>query len=69
MCWIKNSKTWKPYVQHRVSEIRQLAKAESWRFCPGENNPGDLPSRGIQRSRLAVDEVWWNGPDVLKCSE
>ena len=24
LCWIRNDKTWKPYVQNRVKEIREL---------------------------------------------
>ena len=66
LCWIKNIKAWKPYVQHRVSEIRKLTKTESWRFCPGENNPADLPSRGSLGSELADTKTWWNGADFLK---
>ena len=69
LCWIKNNKARKPYVQQRVSEIRKLTKAKDWTFYPGAINPADLPSRGIQGSNLAVDEMWWNGQDFLKCPE
>jgi hypothetical protein len=34
LCWIRNDKTWKPYVQNRVKEIRELFDREKWRFCP-----------------------------------
>ena len=30
LCWIKNNKSWKQYVQNRVQEIRELTDTESW---------------------------------------
>ena len=53
LCLVRNNKSWKPYVQHRVNEIRKLTDVDSWRFCPGEKNPADLPSRGIRGPDLA----------------
>jgi len=44
--WVRNRKTWKPYVQSRVKEIRELTDSNCWNFCPGALNPADLPSRG-----------------------
>ncbi len=66
LCWIRNHKAWKPYVQHRVSEIRKLTTTDSWNFCPGEKNPADLPSRGIRGPDLAENEIWWNGAEFLQ---
>ena len=44
--WIKGvEKEWKPFVQNRVTEIRQLAPPTCWAHCPGQSNPADLPSR------------------------
>ena len=48
LCWIKNAKAWKPYVQHRVSKIQELTNEVNWNFCPGGLNPADLPSRGCR---------------------
>ena len=42
LCWIKNAKTWKPYVQPRVGKIRELNNEAHWNFCPGELNPADM---------------------------
>jgi hypothetical protein len=39
LCWIKNDQAWKQYVRNRVMEIRSLTSIESWRFCPGTQNP------------------------------
>ena len=39
LCWIKGTdKTWKPFVQNRVNEIRKLTSTELWKHCSGKNN-------------------------------
>ena len=65
LCWIKNEKVWKQYVQHRVEEIRELTTRDSWRHCPGEFNPADIPSRGLSARELAENKIWWNGAPFL----
>ena len=69
LCWIKNVGNWKQYVQHRVNEICKLTSKHSWRHCPGNLNPADLPSRGIAAKDLANNSIWWNGPEFLLHSE
>ena len=44
LCWIKNKKTWKQYVQHRVAEIRRLTNQDVWIVCPSPENPADVAS-------------------------
>ncbi|CAB4029570.1 Hypothetical predicted protein, partial [Paramuricea clavata] len=61
-----NNKPWRQYVQHRVNEIRRLSAKEKWRFCPGELNPADIPSRGCAVKELVNNKSWWNGPEFLK---
>ena len=65
LCWIRNNKPWRQYVQHRVNEIRRLSDGEKWRFCPGELNPADIPSRGCAVKELVNNKSWWNGPTSL----
>ena len=65
LCWIKNDRAWRQYVQNRVMEIRSLTSIESWCFCPGIENPADLPSRGLEAKELASNETWWTGPKLL----
>ena len=53
LCWIKGlDKEWKPFIRNRILEIRKLVPIEQWRFCPGRENPADLPSRGIATTEL-----------------
>ena len=39
--WIRNEKSWKQYVAHRVDEIRKLTPTKVCRHCPGIQNPAD----------------------------
>ena len=46
--WILDeNKEWKPFVESRLREIRKLLPVNRWRFCPGKDNPADIPTRGI----------------------
>ena len=67
--WIRNEKSWKQYVAHRVDEIRKLTPTKVWRHCPGIQNPADLPSRGTTVQQLIESELWWRGPEFLKHEE
>ena len=64
--WIKNEdREWKQFVQNGAMEIRNLVSPNSWRHCPGRDNPADIPSRGINPSELADSILWHSGPDWL----
>ena len=65
LCWIKNLKPWKQYIMSRVQEI---TTPDSWRFCPGNQNPADIPSSGMSASELVSEKRWWNSPEFL-CKE
>ena len=67
LCWIKGTdKSWKPYVQNRVKEIRKLLPPCHWKHCSGRENPADLPSRGLTPLELAVNPLWRSGPEWLR---
>ena len=64
--WIKGiDKDWKLFIDNRVQEIRRLSEIDSWSHCPGSQNPADLPTRGVQPSKLSATTVWWQGPSWL----
>ena len=69
LCWIQNDKPWKQYIQRRVDEIRKLVGADKWKFCPGQYNIADLPSRGCSGAELVNNEEWFHGPKFLKLNE
>ncbi len=52
-----------------MTGILSLTKAEEWKFCPGEFNLADVPSRGCKASDLLRCEEWWRGPHFLKLNE
>jgi hypothetical protein len=65
--WIRGiTKEWKPFVNHRVKQIREKVPPEFWRHCPGISNPADLPSRGMTPLELSVNQLWRRGPDCLQ---
>ena len=68
LCWIKNHRPWRQYFlfQHRVNVIRKLTDIEKWRFCPGNMNPADKPSRGCSGKDLVESELWWSEPTFLR---
>ena len=67
--WIKGiRREWKPFVQHRVDEIRKFIPVECWEHCAGRNNPADIPSRGMTPLELSVNKLWRNGPECLQMS-
>ena len=56
---IGEDKEWKQFVQNRVTEIRSLVPATSWRHCPGIQNPADIPSRGVSAADLQRKMSLW----------
>ena len=64
--WIWSvNREFKQFVQNRVVEIRRLVKTAHWDYCPWENNPADICSRGSLASKLVANQLWWNGPEFL----
>ena len=58
-------KEWKPFVQNRINQIRNLTQADQWAHCAGKENPADIPSRGIDPNQLPTNSLWLYGPKWL----
>ena len=56
-------------MQHRVDEIRSLTSPDTWRHCPGDLNPADIPSHGLNAKELSTNTTWWNGTLLLYLPE
>ena len=70
LSWIRSDPhVWKPYVKNRVSEIQKLTDKGRWRHVKGEDNPADVPSRGMLPSKLKDCNLWWKGPSFLQSNE
>lgn len=68
--WIQGpSGQYKQYVANLVNEIQDLIDPQCWRYCPTEDNPADLSSRGIKVNQLKTSRKWWSGPNWLSQSE
>ncbi|XP_068697369.1 uncharacterized protein [Montipora foliosa] len=67
--WIANNGEWKQFVRHRVNEILKVTKKDEWGYCPSEENPADIGSKGERASRLIERDLWWRGPSWLSRPE
>ena len=64
--WLTSvNREWKQFVQNRVNAIKKLIPVESWRHCPGRDNPADLPSMGMSPLQLFKELSWLGGPGWL----
>jgi transposase InsO family protein len=53
------------FVANRVSLIRSLSHPDQWNFVPGDQNPADALTRGLEPNQLK-QYGWFTGPLFLK---
>ncbi|XP_053391449.1 uncharacterized protein LOC128554225 [Mercenaria mercenaria] len=63
--WLTTSKPLKRFVRNRVDEINQLTGKSLWRYCPTNDNPADLLTRGISADIFLDNQLWNTGPSWL----
>jgi hypothetical protein len=64
--WVtSSSREVERFVANRVGRILELSDADNWRWVPTDENPADIGSRGSTVKDLAVNKLWWEGPDFL----
>ena len=49
------------FVANRVEEITAVGGVWSW--VPTDENPADLPTRGMTVTQLSDSKIWWSGPE------
>lgn len=54
-----------PFVANRVIEVQELTASGIWRHVPGDKNPADMASRGVNPRRMQSATLWWEGPSFL----
>ncbi|XP_053389438.1 uncharacterized protein LOC128552428 [Mercenaria mercenaria] len=49
--WLSNPENTNRFIRRRFEEIKNQTGTGSWRYCPTQNNPADLLTRGISASQ------------------
>jgi len=63
--WLKSDKKQHQFVSHQVTKIHQLTPTGTWKYCPTEENPTDLLTRGITVTQMNSSLLWHHGPQWL----
>ncbi|CAG2203345.1 unnamed protein product [Mytilus edulis] len=63
--WLTSTKTLKRFIANRVKEITELTHPYKWRYCPTDNNPADLLTRGLTIEQFDQSILWRKGPNWL----
>ena len=51
-----------------MAEIKRASDI-TFRYIPSDQNPADLPTRGLPANELSDATLWWHGPGWLEKSE
>ena len=65
-CIYSCSLSWPKYVANRLLSITERSEVTQWNHVDTEENPADLPSRGVTLSELLSSDLWRFGPAFLK---
>ena len=66
LAWLKNDQSYNQFVSNRTNEILKLTRPEDWRYCPTNDNPADIGSRGQTISEFQNNWLWFKGPGWLR---
>lgn len=61
--WLNSKKVLPQFISRRVHEIKDAVPGATWSYCPTEDNPADLLTRGVNFKYLSSpNNLWWKGP-------
>ncbi|XP_060575018.1 uncharacterized protein LOC132732552 [Ruditapes philippinarum] len=63
--WLATNRKLKTFIQNRVTEIHEITENRKWRYCPTDQNPADLLTRGLSAKEYQKSRLWNNGPKWL----
>ncbi len=67
LCWLRaESRLLHTFVGTRIARIQQVTSVQQWRWVNTENNPADIPSRGVTAEKLVNNNLWFQGPAFLR---
>ena len=66
--WLKTNKPLPTFVENRVKEVLKESDV-TFRYIPSNQNPADLPTRGLLVSQVKESKLWWHGPAWLTDTE
>ena len=60
--WLKDDRSYKQFASNRTKAISKLIHSDAWGYCPTEDIPADIGSRGLSATELKDNELWWTRP-------
>ena len=63
--WLNSTKSLKQFISNRVTKMKKLFPVTSWHYCPTNDNPADLLTRGIPAPHFLSSSLWQRGPSWL----
>ena len=62
--WINGKgKSWRPWVENRVVNMKKVADRDNWFHVEGVHNPADIPTRVVSCEESL--RKWFDGPEIL----
>ena len=63
--WLRSIKELEPFIGNRTREIKSPFPLSEWNYCPRNENPADLLTRGINTTQLHSSALLTHGPHWL----
>ena len=61
--WLHSKEVLSQFISLRVQKIKKAILDATWHYCPTEDNPVDLLTRGVDFNYLNFpNSLWWKGP-------